>query len=226
MALFLYDTFEALHINITPKNLNFRVLSLIFSLVCAVLLLIRNLKALSYVSLIKIGVFSLIFLISLSQFYYEIDTRVQGTKSRKMKIPLLPSVFGVMKSVASWETSYFFHVGVAGMYAGMERPSIKRWNKLSSYSVTIICVINIVFGLLGFLATTNMEFNDNKNLCTSKAPLYLVNYKPTPPVIFGQISIIIIMIFSYVHHILYIYILYNKSLTIIYDIDTQCCFIS
>lgn len=174
---------------------NFRIMSVTFSLICGCSLLLKDLKALSYVSIIKIGVILFIFIVALCFARNEYDTRrtlhVPGkVGSFTSEFPVHPTLLGFMKAMGSWQTAYLFHMGVSDMYFSMERRSYSRWSKVSKISVFIIAMLNVGFAVVGYLATADQLIQIDQqakyDLCSSSGVfLSLYQVKST----FGKIMI-------------------------------------
>ena len=176
---------------------HFRELSIIFSIICGVSLFLRNLKVLSYVSIIKIIVMIFILIVAVSFSFYEYDRRRKSPPNSYIKLneddkknygtffgefPVFPTILGFMKAMGSWQTAYLFHMGVSDMYFSMENKSYLRWSKVSRISCLCIAILNICFALVGYFATADQLINDPhqdaKDLCAVN-DLFLSLYDAT-----------------------------------------------
>ena len=166
------------------NSIHFRILGLCFSGLCGLSLFIRNLKMLSYVSVIKIVVIILVLLLSVSYAPNEYFRRRERDPSSgrirtfKEEFPLYPTLLGFMKAMGSWQTAYLFHMGVSDMYFSLQNRSYARWSRVSRLSVALIATINVCYAMTGYLATADSLHPDKDavDLC-SQGNLFLSYYQ-------------------------------------------------
>ena len=186
MGIQLNDFYGAMKNDPKEKLFSFRIMSIMFSLICGLSLLFKDLKALSYVSIIKIGVIVFILLVSLcyarSNYDYRRATEEHGSGSFSDEFPVTPTLLGFMKAMGSWQTAYLFHMGVSDMYFSLENKSYSRWSKVSRISCFIIAMVNVAFAVIGYLATADQLIREKDqsrlDICSSSSvflSLYVVN---------------------------------------------------
>ena len=165
------------------QQIPFRFLSLTFSALCGLSLLFRNLKALSYVSVIKIGVIAMVLIISTMYASPEYARRRRlhdedSISSFSSEFPLGPTVLGFMKAMGAWQTAFLFHMCVSDMFFSMKRGSVSRWSKVSRISVLVITAVNISCALVGYLATADQLISKEgaQDLCSTSNDLFLSLY--------------------------------------------------
>ena len=193
----------------------FRHLALMFTVLCGLSLFIRNLKMLSYVSIIKIVVIILVLLLSAAYASPEYDRRRDcdqteqpnpGRRCFTEEFPLWPTLFGFMKAMGSWQTAYLFHMGVSDMYFSLSHRSYAKWSRVSRLSVLLIATLNVCYAMIGYLATADAlhPTAGAVDLCQSEKiflSLYETEYDKNPMkwvlLMAGRGVIVLILMASY-----------------------------
>jgi len=196
------------------EQFHFRILALCFSVLCGLSLFIRNLKMLSYVSIIKIVVIVVVLLISVAFAPGEyFRRRVVGEKtihgedyelrSFAQEFPLWPTLLGFMKAMGSWQTAYLFHMGVSDMYFSLQNRSYAKWSRVSRLSVTLIATLNVCYAMVGYLATADQLHaqRGDLDLC-EKGVIFLSLYNTDGPlknalIMAARGTIVLILMASY-----------------------------
>ena len=169
---------------IEAHKVHFRILALCFSALCGLSLFIRNLKMLSYVSIIKIVVIILVLMLSVSYApneylrRREVEPSTGERRTFREEFPLYPTFLGFMKAMGSWQTAYLFHMGVSDMYFSLQHRSYSRWSRVSRLSVALIAALNVGYAVTGYLATGDSLHLDATavDLC-SQGDLFLSLYQ-------------------------------------------------
>jgi len=192
------------------QKFNFRILSIAFSVLCGLSLFIRNLKMLSYVSMIKIVVIILVLFLSVAYAPTEYTRRREEnplsgkTRTFREEFPLWPTVLGFMRAMGSWQTAYLFHMGVSEMYFSLQNRSYAKWSKVSRVSVLIIATLNVCYALAGYLATADQLHpqKDAVDMCSNSdifLSLYDTNYDKEPlkwVLLFGGRAVIVLILMA------------------------------
>eukprot|EP01083_Nonionella_stella_P089519 249780_1 len=197
-----------------PKNkkdlASFRVMSLVFSCICGLLLVFKNLKLLSYVSIIKI--FVMIFILVVATMYAtpEYARRREAIPGHQFSLDtfyeefhLLPTIKGTMKALGSWQTAYLFHMGISDMYFSLENRSYSKWSKISRLSCLFVALFNLCFAVVGYLATADEKVPGGADgaevvdLCKKPDVVFLSLYASRGLVNFARILIVLVLVASY-----------------------------
>lgn len=219
-------------------TVNYRLLALCFAVVSMLLLKFSNMKALSYVSLIKVGVIVVALIVSAIYALPEINFRKDfvtnhsgtGTKPAVKQLieaasvyPMTPTLFGLMKGLSPWMCSFIFHVGVNDMYASLQGRSMPLWRRCSKIAVTIVAVITLLYAAVGFLATSNQKMlpilNDmhaddrhavrRNDLCSGHSGTFFGLYEENPVIRSMSAVLIVVLLLSYP-----LYFFFLKNLTL------------
>lgn len=200
MGIFTRDVFEC--------KINFRYLSVGYCTLCGILLLFKNLKLLSYVSLCKLFVILFILIITMSYASNEYDRRrppsnnVEKPYAFHEEFPAWPSMLGLMKAMGALQASFLFHIGINDMYFTLKKRSYKTWSNISHIACLLIGIFNLGYAVIGFLATSDlkMEYNadiDAKDLCRNSKEIFLSLYENKPAVKLAQSLLLALLISSY-----------------------------